>query len=176
MFNLLLKLFTDSTSNPSGIEGFINGYEGVLHAVAKISVITLDFIGIAIIIIGTIRSIVLNIQKARTHNNRNIKIDLGQSLALGLEFKMGAEIINTVIAKDLNELTILAFIICLRAILAILIHWEIKVEKKEAKEHQVFEQSKVEGEATLAPCEGIVNKIEKVKDAIVSSDKEEPKE
>ena len=60
----------------------------------------------------------------------NIKISLGNSLALGLEFKMGAEIIKTVIVRSLDELLILAFIIILRAILAVLIHWEIKTEKK----------------------------------------------
>ena len=159
MFNQLLYFLEEATGKVTGVEAFINGYEDVLRAVAKISVITLDFIGIAIILFGTIRSIILNIQKVRTHSNRNIKIDLGQSLALGLEFKMGAEIINTVIAKDLNELTILAFIICLRAILAILIHWEIKVEKKEAKEHQLFTESKVIDEThpsqeKLCACEG----------------------
>lgn len=64
------------------------------------------------------------------HKKFNIKISLGNSLALGLEFKMGAEIIKTVIVRSLDELLILAFIIILRAILAVLIHWEIKTEKK----------------------------------------------
>ena len=44
---------------------------------------------------------------------------------------MGAEIIKTVLIRDLQELIILAFIIALRAALTVLIHWEIKTEKKE---------------------------------------------
>ena len=44
---------------------------------------------------------------------------------------MGAEIIKTVVARDLQELAILGVIIGLRANLALLIHWEIKTEMKE---------------------------------------------
>ena len=47
---------------------------------------------------------------------------------------MGAEIVNTVIVRELNELGILAIVIALRAILSILIHWEIKNEKKSVLE------------------------------------------
>ena len=60
----------------------------------------------------------------------NVVIDLGKSLALALEFKMGAEIINTVIIRDLKELAILAIVILIRALLAVIIHWEIKMEKQ----------------------------------------------
>ena len=49
---------------------------------------------------------------------------------------MGAEIIKTVLVRELQELIILAFIIALRAGLAVLIHWEIKLEKKECEEHK----------------------------------------
>jgi uncharacterized membrane protein len=51
-------------------------------------------------------------------------------LALALEFKMGAEIVNTVIIRNLEELLILAIVIALRAVLALLIHWEIKNEER----------------------------------------------
>ena len=57
--------------------------------------------------------------------------DLGRTLAFALEFKMGAEIINTVIVRDLRELGILTVVILIRALLAVLIHWEIKMEKGE---------------------------------------------
>ena len=41
---------------------------------------------------------------------------------------MGAEILKTVIVRSLDEMYILAAIILLRAILAFVIHWEIKAE------------------------------------------------
>ena len=70
-----------------------------------------------------------------------MKITLAQALSLGLEFKMGAEIINTVVIREASELIILGAIILLRAILAIIIHWEIKTERKDEMEN--VEVSKV---------------------------------
>ena len=112
-------------------EGFLHGYEEILELIAQVSIVTLELIGILIVIIGAFKSIALNASKFISKHHRNIKIDLANSLALGLEFKMGAEIIKTVLVRDLQELIILAFIIALRAALTVLIHWEIKTEKKE---------------------------------------------
>ena len=48
---------------------------------------------------------------------------------------MGAEIVNTVIVRDIKELLILGLVILIRAVLAILIHWEIKNERRDEKDH-----------------------------------------
>ena len=63
-------------------------------------------------------------------------IELGKTLALALEFKMGAEIIKTVIVHDLKELAVLGIVIAIRALLAFLIHWEMKMEKAEEEDHK----------------------------------------
>ena len=60
-------------------------------------------------------------------------VDLGKALSLALEFKMGAEIINTVIVHNLEELSILGVVILIRALLAFIIHWEIRTERNEEK-------------------------------------------
>ena len=52
---------------------------------------------------------------------------------------MGAEILKTVVVREMTELIILGVVIVLRAILAFLIHWEIKNEKKESGEY--YEES-----------------------------------
>ena len=108
-------------------------FREILHYVAEITVLALELIGIMIIIIGSIKAIAKVITQLKNKEHVNIMIDLGRSLALALEFKMGAEIVNTVIIRDLKELIILAMVIALRAILAILIHWEIKNERSEEK-------------------------------------------
>ena len=113
------------------LQGFLETYEDILGLIANVSIVTLELIGILIVIIGAFKSIILNASKFISKHHRNIKIDLANSLALGLEFKMGAEIIKTVTIHELQELIILAFIIALRAALTVLIHWEIKTEKKE---------------------------------------------
>lgn len=118
------------------ITDFIGEYENIIQCLAKIVTSTLELIGILVIVIGSLRSIYYYIRNLFFKKHYNIKISLGNTLALGLEFKMGAEIIKTVIVRNLDELAILGIIILLRAVLAFLIHWEIKVEKKDELETQ----------------------------------------
>ena len=109
----------------------LEGYSGIVHSIAEFAVCTLELIGILIIIIGSLNAIALFFRNIIKKGHANIIISLGKSLALALEFKMGAEIINTVIVRELEELGILAIVVAIRALLAILIHWEIKAENKE---------------------------------------------
>ncbi len=119
-------------------------FENLLYFVAEITVYILELIGILIIIIGSIKTIIQLLSRLKNKQKTNIIIDLGKSLALALEFKMGAEIVNTVIVRNLAELGTLAIVIALRAILSLLIHWEIKNERKaemnEAHEKQEKQQ------------------------------------
>ena len=117
-----------------GFEKIAATYKTILHYVAELTVDTLEFIGISIIIIGSFRVLIMLLSRLRRKQPVNVIVDLGRALALALEFKMGVEIVNTVIVRDLKELGILAIVIALRAILAILIHWEIKNEKKDSAE------------------------------------------
>lgn len=111
-------------------EKFMGGYENLLYFIAEITVYTLELIGILIILVGSYRAIFHLLSRAKNKHKTNIIIDLGKTLALALEFKMGAEIVNTVIVRNLAELGTLAIVIALRAILSLLIHWEIKNERK----------------------------------------------
>ena len=129
------------------MEEFIQQAEKIMTLIANISIYLLEIIGIIVIIVGAIRVIVLmyiNEKNKKNHSGKhyNIKINLANALALGLEFKMGAEIIKTVIIKEVSELLILGAIIILRALLAILIHWEIKVASKDEKAKQELEKGK----------------------------------
>ena len=126
------------------IEGFLHGYEYFIENIAHIVTYTLEMIGIVVIAVGAFSSIIKQCINSIKKRESNIKIDLGNWLALGLEFKMGAEIIKTVVARDLQELAILGVIIGLRAVLALLIHWEIKTEMKEQELHNLKEEHKEE--------------------------------
>ena len=46
---------------------------------------------------------------------------------------MAAEILKTVLVRDLNELMVLGAVILLRALLSLLIHVEMKGEKHESR-------------------------------------------
>ena len=55
-----------------------------------------------------------------------VKFELANGMATGLEFKMAAEILKTVLVRDLNELVVLGAVVLLRALLSLLIHFEMK--------------------------------------------------
>ena len=87
----------------------------------------LEFIGIVIILIGATQAFLFYLGSFfKKEVERNIKLMLGSSLELGLEYKMGAEILKTVLIRDMNEIWILGSIIVLRALLSFLIHYEMK--------------------------------------------------
>ena len=112
-------------------ENFIANYEHILHNIAEVSVLTLELIGVIIIIIGSVKALIHLVNGLVKHRAINIVVELGKTLALALEFKMGAEIIKTVIVHKPDDLIVLGAVILIRALLAFLIHWEIKMEKKE---------------------------------------------
>ncbi len=60
------------------------------------------------------------------HGHYDLKSDLANGLAMALEFKMGAEILKTVMVTQLSELVVLGAVIALRALLSVLIHFELK--------------------------------------------------
>ena len=106
----------------------IEGMEMILTYVVEIGIVLLELFGVCVLLFTAVRSFLLWLKK-----EESVRLDLAQGIALALEFKMGAEIVNTVIIRELKELIILAMVIALRAILAILIHWEIKNERNEEK-------------------------------------------
>ena len=113
------------------LENFAVLFKEFLFPVAEITASTLELIGIVIIFIGSFRALFRVIGCLIKKQPLNVVIELGKALALALEFKMGAEIIKTVIIHDLEELAILGVVIVIRALLAVIIHWEIRLEEKE---------------------------------------------
>lgn len=113
------------------LENIIVQYKGILNVVAEIAASSLELIGILIIIIGSCRALVRLVKCLVKKHPFHVVIDLGKALSLALEFKMGAEIIKTVIIHNLEELAILGVVIVIRALLAFIIHWEIRIEEKE---------------------------------------------
>lgn len=100
--------------------------EYIEEILSPIVVHSLELIGILIIIYGSIKALTIFFKDGMDLSNSLVKITLGEALSLSLEFKLGAEIIKTVIVRDLNELIILGFVVVLRIVLTILIHWEVK--------------------------------------------------
>lgn len=66
-----------------------------------------------------------------------LRLKLAKGLATGLEFKLGSEILRTVLVRDLSEIAIVGAIILLRAALSFLIHWEIKNERRMSRSQKI---------------------------------------
>lgn len=113
------------------LENMIGQYKDALYVLAEFAASTLELVGILIIIIGSCRALIRLIKCLVKKHPFHVVVDLGKALSLALEFKMGAEIIKTVIIHNLEELAILGVVIIIRALLAFIIHWEIHTEEKE---------------------------------------------
>ena len=103
---------------------FLYALEALLRHVVDIAIVGFEFVGVFVIVLAGLRGIQDYVRK-----NPEIRLNLAIGMALGLEFKLGSEILRTVIVRDLTEIITVAAIIVLRAALTFLIHWEIKEEK-----------------------------------------------
>ena len=88
-------------------------------------ILFVELIGIGILLYAVI-SAVIGLIKRQPHT----RLKLAESIALSLEFKMGGELLRTVVVREWKELLILGAIILMRAALTFLIQWEIKIERK----------------------------------------------
>ena len=91
---------------------FTTGVEFIIHI--------LEIMGIVVICVGAVRDFI----DYFTGRETNVKLDLAESMALGLEFMLGGEILRTVIAHELSDILLVGAIIVLRVALTLLIHWE----------------------------------------------------
>lgn len=93
----------------------------VLNQIVSYAILLFEFFGVFIIIVACLRGIVSYIRRSP-----DTLLNLAKGLEMGLEFKLGSEILRTVAVRDFGEILIVASIIVLRALLTFLIHWEIK--------------------------------------------------
>ena len=100
----------------------------MLDSIVEAAILLFEFIGVGIIIFSGIRGFFLYLKRSP-----DTKLTLAKGLSMGLEFKLGSEILRTVIVRDWTEIATVGGIIILRAALTFLIHWEIKIEKEDEK-------------------------------------------
>ena len=111
--------------------------ESLLRYVVEFSTLLLEFFGICILMYTGVKSFILWIKK-----DDSIRLELAQGIALALEFKLGGEVLRTVVVREWQELGILGAIIVLRAALTLMLHWEIKSEEKDLDNEKMKELKK----------------------------------
>lgn len=102
-------------------------HEGLVTLV-NLSVVLLEFIGVGVIVVAALQGILNYIRR-----DPLTRLKLAKGMAMGLEFKLGSEILRTVVVRQMSEIMIVGAIIVLRAALTFLIHWEIKNEEAEVE-------------------------------------------
>ena len=107
------------------MDAIVHFLEDVVHFAAQIGITLTEMAGIAILLITVGKAIYGYFRKSE-----HLRLDLAEGIALALEFKLGGEVLRTVIVREWTELLILGAIIALRGALTLLIHWEISVEEK----------------------------------------------
>jgi uncharacterized membrane protein len=99
--------------------------ESVLKYLVQFGIILLEGTGAVILLFSGVKSVV-----RLCRNQPHARLSMAQGIALALCFKLGGEVLRTVIVREWSELLVLGAIIFLNAAMSILIHWEIKMEEK----------------------------------------------
>lgn len=103
----------------------------ILAELVNYAVLLFEYVGVLVIILSGISGIWSYFRR-----NPLTRLKLAQGMAMGLEFKLGSEILRTVIVRDFTEIITVGAIILLRAALTFLIHWEIKNEQQQINEKE----------------------------------------
>ena len=106
----------------------IENIELYLTYLVQFCTIILELFGVVVLIFTAIKCFIQWIKK-----DTSLRLKLAQGIALSLEFKLGSEVLRTVVVRDWEELGILGAVIVLRGLLTFLIHWEIKHEEESLK-------------------------------------------
>ncbi len=89
------------------------------------AVILCEVIGVIMIVLTAIRGVIAWIRK-----DPHARLIAAEGIAIALTFKMGGEVLRSAIVREWQELLILGAIILLRAIMAFIIHFEIRSERQ----------------------------------------------
>lgn len=101
-----------------------------LRILVDLAILLFEYVGVGILVVTGVIAVISYIRR-----DPFTRLKLAKGLAMGLEFKLGSEILRTVIVRQASEVLIVGAIIVLRAALTFLIHWEIKTEESA---HEAF--------------------------------------
>lgn len=104
----------------------------------------IGYIGVVIMAFGAVKSGFHFILSTVRRNNHlpYIRIELGKHLALGLEFLVGKDIIESIIRPSWDDLGKLTVIITLRIVVTLILSWEIREIKEEIKEDKEYTKAR----------------------------------
>ena len=105
------------------------GFESIFGTVILYCIMALEAIGAIIILISAAQAL-YRLVKGDHHGS---KIMLSEGITTALSFLLGSEVLKTLIAPDWRDLGMTCAILLMRAAMTVLLHWEKKMEEKEAQ-------------------------------------------
>ncbi|MPQ44389.1 DUF1622 domain-containing protein [Clostridium tarantellae] len=108
--------------------------EEIIQVGFPIIIQILEIMGAIVITVGALKAFYYYSLSVFNKYEYPIKFALANAMAMGLEFKLAAEILKTVLIRSFKEIAILGATILLRALLSFIIHMEIKSDGKTVKE------------------------------------------
>jgi len=104
--------------------------EGILTSAISFLVPIVEACGALVVVQGVARTIVrytLNFFRRDKEDTRALRICLGQSMVMGLEFQVAADILKTALSPAWNDILLLAALIGLRTVLNFVLDRELKL-------------------------------------------------
>jgi uncharacterized membrane protein len=85
------------------MELLFSGAERVFLALAQVGVTFLEACGVLMLVIAAVKALI-----AYFRRDAHVRLNLAQGIALGLEFKLGGEVLRTTVVREWSELGIWA--------------------------------------------------------------------
>lgn len=102
--------------------------EAIFETIVHYGILFVELAGVVVLLSTAVKALYIWAVK-----KQRVQLILAQGIALALEFKLGSEVLRTVIVREQSEMLMLGLIIVLRGALTFLIHWEIKGEESRIK-------------------------------------------
>ena len=93
------------------------------------AVMLCEVIGVIMIVLTAIRGVIAWLRK-----DPHARLIAAEGIAIALTFKMGGEVLRTVIVREWQELLVLGAIVLLRTVMSFIIHFEIRSERQTLEE------------------------------------------
>lgn len=113
------------------MEELLTILEDNFTVVVEYLILFVEFVGVLVVVGAIIKGIIDAIKK-----DEHMRLNLVEGIALAMSFKIGGELLRTVIVRDWDEILLLGAVILLRAALTFYIQWEIRIEKKKKEERE----------------------------------------
>lgn len=123
---------------------FAASFSSAFYAASNFLGTMVGTIGVFIICVGCLRGIASFLRKLSDKNIllADIRIELGHYLALGLEFLIAKDIIETIVGPTWDDLGKLAVIIALRTVLTYFLAHEVKEVREELEQENAIRKLK----------------------------------